>query len=595
MARTESEQLVFSVEARIAAMEKQMARAARTTDRTFTTMENRSKRAAVTMEKEMEKGAARVGGAMKKFGGGLLAGVAAGGIAGIIGQIGEIAGSIATIGDEAKRAGVSVKAFQELKFVAEQNRIGVDQLTDGLKELSLRADEFAVTGKGAAAEAFGRIGFGATDVAKKLKDPSELMLEIIGRLGKLDKAAQIRISDEIFGGSAGERFVELIDQGETGIRQTIARANELGAVLDEEMIKKAAEVDRRFKEISATVGNTLKSAIVSATDSLALFIDGFRAFENQRSSTLDEKIASIGRERLEVEQDIARIRNEQRSNQSVIAAAENRILDGKIVGKQKQLDELSRQELELKNILTQRTPPLMVTDRTWTPPPATAAPAANARSSSRGSSTSSIVKEREAVAELITELEEELRLVGATDLERETAIMLRQAGAAATADERAKVVALTAAIHAEREARDKATEAAAELRDIGRDVLGGMVSDLREGKKAADIFANALDRIADRVLNLALDSVFSSGTGGGNLLADLLKPKGFASGGYTGAGGKNMPAGIVHRGEYVFSKAAVNRLGAANLDRMHRSAKGYASGGYVGDGRAELCFGEVAA
>ena len=41
---------------------------------------------------------------------------------------------------------------------------------------------------------------------------------------------------------------------------------------------------------------------------------------------------------------------------------------------------------------------------------------------------------------------------------------------------------------------------------------------------------------------------------------------------------------MVHRGEYVFSAETVKRLGADNLDRLHRSArKGYASGGLVGD------------
>lgn len=43
----------------------------------------------------------------------------------------------------------------------------------------------------------------------------------------------------------------------------------------------------------------------------------------------------------------------------------------------------------------------------------------------------------------------------------------------------------------------------------------------------------------------------------------------FASGGYTGAGGKNDPAGIVHKGEYVFSQEDVNRIGLSNLEAMH--------------------------
>ena len=45
-----------------------------------------------------------------------------------------------------------------------------------------------------------------------------------------------------------------------------------------------------------------------------------------------------------------------------------------------------------------------------------------------------------------------------------------------------------------------------------------------------------------------------------------------ASGGYTGAGGKYEPAGIVHKGEYVFSQEDVQRIGLNNLEMMHRGA-----------------------
>lgn len=48
----------------------------------------------------------------------------------------------------------------------------------------------------------------------------------------------------------------------------------------------------------------------------------------------------------------------------------------------------------------------------------------------------------------------------------------------------------------------------------------------------------------------------------------------FANGGYTGAGGKYEPAGIVHKGEYVFSQEDVNRIGLSNLEAMHNSENG---------------------
>ncbi|OFV47362.1 phage tail tape measure protein [Oligella sp. HMSC09E12] len=63
------------------------------------------------------------------------------------------------------------------------------------------------------------------------------------------------------------------------------------------------------------------------------------------------------------------------------------------------------------------------------------------------------------------------------------------------------------------------------------------------------------------------------------MFADGGFVSGFAGGGYTGHGGKYEPAGIVHKGEYVFSKEATKRIGVDRLERLHR---GYASGGYVG-------------
>lgn len=57
---------------------------------------------------------------------------------------------------------------------------------------------------------------------------------------------------------------------------------------------------------------------------------------------------------------------------------------------------------------------------------------------------------------------------------------------------------------------------------------------------------------------------------------------GFDGGGYTGDGGKYQPKGVVHGGEFVFTKEATSALGIGNLYALMRGAKGYANGGYVG-------------
>lgn len=63
------------------------------------------------------------------------------------------------------------------------------------------------------------------------------------------------------------------------------------------------------------------------------------------------------------------------------------------------------------------------------------------------------------------------------------------------------------------------------------------------------------------------------------MVSSATSALGFAGGGYTGSGGKYEPAGVVHRGEFVFTKEATSRIGVGNLYRM---MKGYASGGLVG-------------
>ncbi|HCP81788.1 MAG TPA: hypothetical protein DIT67_09425 [Octadecabacter sp.] len=274
---SDKELLIVQLEARVNDFEKRMKKAERTGTRSYTRLRRGSRSATRAMERDMLRSSTainkalattsmRIGGFGKAMATGLAAGVVTAALAGVTGGLTGMVKGIAAVGDEAKRSGLSASVFQEWKFVAEQNRIGVDQLIDGFKELNLRADEFAVTGKGPAAEAFQRIGFTGQELKRKLKDPSKLMLEIIGRMEDLDKAAQIRVADEVFGGSAGERFVELLSQGEQGLRNTISRAHELGAVMDDEMIAKADELDRKFGELAESASRIGKGFAVGVAD-----------------------------------------------------------------------------------------------------------------------------------------------------------------------------------------------------------------------------------------------------------------------------------------------------------------------------------------
>lgn len=275
MSASADERLVVMLEARITEFEKRMNRAERAGTDSYRRLRRGSTSATRQMEADMVRSTGRINQALaatgtqigsfaKSFAVGLAGGVVAAAFAGFTSNALDTVRAIAEIGDEAKRSGLQAEAFQEWKYVAEQNRIGLDSMVDGFKELNLRADEWIATGSGPAAEAFKRIGFTAEELKTKLKDPSNLMLEIIGRLEGLDKAAQIRIADEIFGGTGGERFVELLDKGQAGIQSQIDRARELGIVMDSDMIAKAQELDAKFSEVTARMRSIWQAGVVEA-------------------------------------------------------------------------------------------------------------------------------------------------------------------------------------------------------------------------------------------------------------------------------------------------------------------------------------------
>lgn len=175
-----------------------------------------------------------------------------------------ITGDLADLSAEAKTAGVSFESFQSWKFIAEQARVGVDALTDGLKEMQLRADEFAKTGAGSAAEAFKRIGLSGDQLTEALKNPSAMFEDILGRIGKLDTAAQIRVSDEIFGGTGGEQFVRLLALGEQGIAKLKEQFAASGGLIPAEQVAKAEQFQAALAQVKTSLNGIVANALLDS-------------------------------------------------------------------------------------------------------------------------------------------------------------------------------------------------------------------------------------------------------------------------------------------------------------------------------------------
>ncbi|MFG1342107.1 phage tail tape measure protein [Xanthobacter autotrophicus] len=262
----EDERLVVALEARVRDFEKNFERAQKTANAKFTAIEKRAQASAGNLQAAFSGAGASIASAYSTLGGaGIIAG---GGLAGIITTLKSAATSVADLAAEAQKAGVSFAAFQELKYATGQARIGVDALTDGLKEMQLRADEFIRTGAGSSVEAFKRLGYTAADLKTKLADPAALFEEIIDKMKGFSKAGQIRIADEIFGGTGGEQFVRLMDQGKGAIGRTREEARALGVILSEDVAKEAKKVAQEFDKLALRIEVALKSGVLEGAKAL---------------------------------------------------------------------------------------------------------------------------------------------------------------------------------------------------------------------------------------------------------------------------------------------------------------------------------------
>ncbi|MEQ5227250.1 phage tail tape measure protein [Proteus cibi] len=124
------------------------------------------------------------------------------------------------------------------------------------------------------------------------------------------------------------------------------------------------------------------------------------------------------------------------------------------------------------------------------------------------------------------------------------------------------------------------------VRNVTTNALNNMSDALADfaltGKGSFKDFANAvISDITRMVMKMLVFKAIEAGWQAMGFDMGWMS-KGHAYGGYTGHGGKFEPKGIVHGGEFVFTKEATAKLGVGNLYRLMHAAQGYASGGFVG-------------
>jgi phage-related minor tail protein len=130
-----------------------------------------------------------------------------------------------------------------------------------------------------------------------------------------------------------------------------------------------------------------------------------------------------------------------------------------------------------------------------------------------------------------------------------------------------------------------ADQASRNIQDAFADFLFDPFQDGLDGMLKG--FVDILRRMAAEAMAAQILQSFTAQSGSTGIVGDFISlfrgGWGYADGGYTGNGGKYQPAGVVHKGEVVWSQNDVARAGGVGVvEAMRRGLRGYANGGPVG-------------
>lgn len=198
-----------------------------------------------------------------------------------------------------------------------------------------------------------------------------------------------------------------------------------------------------------------------------------------------------------------------------------------------------------------------------------------------------MAQQHDAAAAYMDDLQFELDLTRMSNKEQQAAIAIRRAHADGIYGQDEAIRQYLADIQAASEQRRLLED----VQGSAEDMFASFIDGSKSASEAFEDFARDLQRIAARLLaQKAVEWLIGSMFGQNGMVTNWVWGSGgpgFASGGYTGPGGQFEPAGVVHKGEVVWSQQDVARAGGVGVvEAMRLGRRGYAAGGVVGGAAA---------
>ncbi len=226
-------------------MNRQLAQAEARFNRTAQKIERDFNRANQSSVEKTVGAATKMEGACTKLGrvAGAVLGVVIGqGILQIAGNAGKAIKSLADLADQADRVGSSLADFQGLQFGFQLSGVDNPDFVRGMETFTQRLGE-AAEGTTALGTILRENGVALRDQAGNMRPVNDLLrdfADLVSAAGS--EAEQMAMLNEGFG-RAGRELRLAMEGGAAGLDQMVQSAREAGVILDDEVIRRAAELD----------------------------------------------------------------------------------------------------------------------------------------------------------------------------------------------------------------------------------------------------------------------------------------------------------------------------------------------------------------
>lgn len=251
--------LVVALEARLNRFEKQLKEAGVIADREVRRIEDRFERANPSFGAAFTRGI-------------LGAAAAAFSLERAFAAVLNTVQSTAKIGDVAERVGLSAEQLQELRYALQLSGGEAEQANVAMERFATNLSK-AASGGGNLARFLQDNGVALRDQRGQLRSTADLLAEVANLIqNAATPQERLNIATAFFGRTAGPAMAKTLSEGSAGLARIAQDGRDAGAIIRDDLVKAAQELDDKWDKLVATLTAKSKSAILENIDSIQRYL-----------------------------------------------------------------------------------------------------------------------------------------------------------------------------------------------------------------------------------------------------------------------------------------------------------------------------------